>query len=224
MKSLKQILTEDYEYGDVEVPDKYDDLDFEPPAEAQDNAQQVIDWKEEHGEDEVEGMTQTGWQRANQLADGVEVSPDVISRMAQFERHEDNAEVADEYEDTPWKDRGHVAWLGWGGDAGVEWAQEMQDKMDQIDNQQNESVKLTEDKLRQIVREELNESRMAGQIASEAREKLEREIEPKLSMMVRVAKKDPNKDGDWAEGILEDMKDLYQELADYETHSETTRR
>lgn len=158
MGKFKSLIFEDYEYGDVEVPEKYDDLDFEPPSAAQDNAQQVIDWKDEHGRDEVEGMTQTGWQRANQLADGVEVSPDVISRMAQFARHEDNKEVADEYEDTPWKDKGHVAWLGWGGDEGVEWAQEMQDKMDKID-QQNETVKLSKSKLKSTIKEELQKLR-----------------------------------------------------------------
>jgi hypothetical protein len=38
-----------------------------------------------------------------------------------------------------------------------------------------------------------------------------------------MAKKDPDMDGDWAEGILEDMKDLYGELADYETNAKTRR-
>lgn len=107
MPKFKSLILEDYDYGDVDVPDKYDDLDFEPPSEAQNNAQKVIDWKDEHADD-VEGMQQTGWQRANQLADGVEVSPDVISRMASFARHEDNAEVSDEHEGEPWKDAGRV--------------------------------------------------------------------------------------------------------------------
>lgn len=208
-----------------DVPEKYEDLDFTPPSAAQDNAQQVIDWKEEHGEDEVTAMNQTGWERAHQLADGDELSPDVVDRMASFARHEKNKEVADRYEDTPWKDNGKVAWLGWGGDEGIEWAQDMADKMDKRD-QQNESMKLTETKLRQIIREELQEAgrSMAGQIAGEARETLERKVEPKLTMLVRVAKKEnPSKDGDWAEGILEDMKDLYDELADYETNAKTRR-
>jgi hypothetical protein len=139
-----------------DVPEKYSDLDFTPPSKAQDNAQKVIDWKDEHG-DEVDAMTQTGWERAHQLADGEELSPDVISRMAAFERHEDNAEVSSEYEGEPWKDNGHVAWLGWGGRAGIEWAQDMEDKMDKIDKKNESVVKLTESKLRQIVREEIQE-------------------------------------------------------------------
>ena len=83
-------------------------------------------------------------------------------------------------------------------------------------------MKLTENKLRRIIREELiNEAQMTGDLAHEAREALENKVEPKLTMLVRVAKKDPETDGDWAEGILEDMKDLYGELADYESNAKT---
>ena len=85
-------------------------------------------------------------------------------------------------------------------------------------------MKLTEEKLRQVIREELmKEARMTGDVAREAREALESTVEPKLTMLVRMAKKDPDMDGDWAEGILEDMKDLYGELADYETNAKTRR-
>ena len=83
-------------------------------------------------------------------------------------------------------------------------------------------MKLTEKKLRQIIREQLvKEAQMTGDLAHEAREALENKVEPKLTMLVRVAKKDPETDGDWAEGILEDMKDLYGELADYESNAKT---
>jgi hypothetical protein len=99
------------------------ELDLTPPAAAQDNAQQVLDWRDEHP-DEIEGMTETGWRRARQLAEGGELSADVVKRMAQFNRHRQNSGVADEHEGTPWRDAGHVAWLGWGGDAGVDWALE----------------------------------------------------------------------------------------------------
>ena len=51
--------------------------------------------------------------------------------MAQFNRHRDNATIADEYKDEPWKDRGFVAWNLWGGTAGVDWAIE---KMEEIRN------------------------------------------------------------------------------------------
>ena len=42
--------------------------------------------------------------------------------MAAFNRHRKNAAIDPKYKSTPWKDRGYVAWLGWGGTSGVNWA------------------------------------------------------------------------------------------------------
>ena len=42
--------------------------------------------------------------------------------MAAFNRHKQNSEVAPEFKDEPWKDKGYVAWLMWGGTSGVNWA------------------------------------------------------------------------------------------------------
>ena len=42
--------------------------------------------------------------------------------MSGFQRHKNNSEIAEEYKGTPWKDKGYVAWLGWGGTEGIEWA------------------------------------------------------------------------------------------------------
>lgn len=92
-----------------------------PPKAAQNNAKKVLKWKEEHGK-EVKAMTETGWKRARQLASGKPLSADVIKRMASFNRHRKNSKVADEYKDEPWKDNGYVAWLGWGGTTGIDWA------------------------------------------------------------------------------------------------------
>lgn len=98
------------------------------PASAKKDAQQALDWKKEHG-DEVKAMTKVGWERANQLANGEKLSVDVISRMAQFKRHQKNSKISSDHKDEPWKDRGHVAWLGWGGDSGVKWANEKMDEL-----------------------------------------------------------------------------------------------
>ena len=92
------------------------------PQAASDNACKVLRWIDEHGRDEVEGMTQVGLARANQLCNRENISEDTIARMSAFSRHRQNAEIADEYKGTPWKDKGYVAWLGWGGDEGVNWA------------------------------------------------------------------------------------------------------
>jgi len=100
---------------------KFEETYNDYPESASNNAQKVLDWRDEHG-DEVKGMTRVGWTRANQLAKGEKISRDTIARMASFKRHEKNAEVSKENESTPWKDAGRVAWLGWGGASGINWA------------------------------------------------------------------------------------------------------
>ncbi len=99
------------------------------PQTASNNAKRMLEWREKYGRDEVKGGTEVGWKRANQLANREAISIDVISRMAQFNRHRENSKIADEYKDEPWKDRGYVAWNLWGGTAGVDWAIK---KMEQI--------------------------------------------------------------------------------------------
>lgn len=92
------------------------------PQAASENACKVLRWIEEHGRDEVSGMTRVGLARANQLCNREAISMDTISRMAAFIRHERNAEINEEYTGTPWKDKGYVAWLAWGGTEGINWA------------------------------------------------------------------------------------------------------
>ena len=99
------------------------------PQTASNNAKRMLEWREKYGRDEVKGGTEIGWRRASTLAARNPISIDVISRMAQFNRHRENAKIADEYKDEPWKDRGYVAWNLWGGTAGVDWAIK---KMEQI--------------------------------------------------------------------------------------------
>ena len=101
-----------------EAEDTYKDY----PAAAKANAKKAIKWKEEHGRDEVKGGTEVGWARAHQLAKGEALSKDVVSRMAQFNRHRKNSKIKPELKDEPWKDNGYIAWLIWGGDEGVDWA------------------------------------------------------------------------------------------------------
>ena len=91
------------------------------PQSATNNAKKALRWKKEHG-DEVKGMTSVGWTRANQLASRRKLSYETIARMAAFNRHRKNSAIDPKFKDTPWKDRGYVAWLGWGGTSGVNWA------------------------------------------------------------------------------------------------------
>ena len=92
------------------------------PQAATNNARRMIEWREKYGRDVVKGGTEVGWQRASQLAKREKLSVDVISRMAQFNRHRENAEINPKFKDEPWKDNGYVAWNLWGGSAGVDWA------------------------------------------------------------------------------------------------------
>ena len=104
----------------IEAEDTYNDY----PAAAKKNAQKAIDWKEEHGRDEVDAGTAVGWARANQLAKGENLSADTVGRMSAFNRHRKNSKISADHKATPGKDKGYVSWLIWGGDEGVDWATE----------------------------------------------------------------------------------------------------
>jgi len=91
------------------------------PQSATNNAKKVLEWKKKYGK-EVKGMTPIGWARARQLSSKTKLSYETIARMAAFNRHRKNAAIDPKYKNTPWKDRGYVAWLGWGGTSGVNWA------------------------------------------------------------------------------------------------------
>jgi len=114
------------------------------PAAATKNAQQAIDWRDEHGRDEVTAGLRVGWMRANQLANKEPISADTVKRMAAFNRHRKNSKIGAGLKDTPWKDNGYVAWLLWGGDEGVDWAIKKSAEIDKLEEKKKESF---EDKI-----------------------------------------------------------------------------
>jgi hypothetical protein len=85
------------------------------PKGAVENAKIAIRYAEENGWGDC--LEATGKARANQLANNEPISEDTISRMASFERHRQHSkrELGDGC--------GRLAWLAWGGDEGIEWAQ-----------------------------------------------------------------------------------------------------
>ena len=91
------------------------------PKGATENAKIAIRYAEENGWGDC--LEATGKARANQLANGEPISEETISRMASFERHRQHSkrELGDGC--------GRLAWLAWGGDEGIEWAQR---KLEQI--------------------------------------------------------------------------------------------
>jgi len=105
--------------GSAEASESYD-----PPESARNNARKVLEWKRKYGK-ECKGMTPVGWARARDLANGSKLSADTVKRMASFNRHRSNYEKArnkPEAKSKPWTIPAIVAWLGWGGTTGVEWA------------------------------------------------------------------------------------------------------
>ena len=104
--------------------DTYNDY----PKAASRNAQTALNWAEKNGWGSC--LEATGKKRANQLAKRDNISRDTIARMAAFERHRKNSKkkLGDGC--------GRLAWLAWGGDEGVAWAQR---KLKQIDSEKMSS-------------------------------------------------------------------------------------
>lgn len=91
------------------------------PKAASENAKRALELRDEY---KLDCGTQVGWTRANQLANGENISRETIARMSGFERHRENSKG------DPKEDCGALMWLAWGGDEGIEWASR---KLKQID-------------------------------------------------------------------------------------------
>lgn len=128
------------------------------PKAATENAKKALDWIDEKGRDVVKAGTETGLARANQLAKREGISKETISRMAAFERHRDNSKIDPEFEGEPWKDKGYVAWLLWGGDEGIEWAQR---KLEQIKNEETNKIF---NKMKSLFEDESNDNEILNKI------------------------------------------------------------
>jgi len=115
INAIRDLILKDENYN-LETYNDY-------PKEASENAKIALRYAEENGWGDC--GTPVGKARANQLANGENISRETISRMASFARHKENSqkELGDGC--------GRLMWLSWGGDAGIEWAQR---KLEQIRN------------------------------------------------------------------------------------------
>lgn len=112
---------------------KYDRIDFKPPKGVREAAERGLRMRREAPKSKRGGLTTSeagkqgigsGVARATQLSKGGNVSPRVVRQMAGFfARHEKNKGT----------DRGRIAWLLWGGDAGRSWANKVVRQMDAAD-------------------------------------------------------------------------------------------
>jgi phage-related protein (TIGR01555 family) len=93
-------------------------IDTVPPVAAQENARQALEYRRKHGR----GMTAIGVARARDLSNAAALSRETIARMSAFERHRQNYRPGESEPDSG-PTAGTIAWLGWGGNEGIEWAQ-----------------------------------------------------------------------------------------------------
>ncbi len=125
------------------TPKKYQDIDFKPPKAVSDEASKGLEYRQKASPSNRGGLTPaeageqnvgSGVQRAVNLKNRDTISPDTIRQMVSFfARHEKNKGISPEHRDEPWNDKGHVAWLLWGGDPGRRWAEEIVAMMDEVD-------------------------------------------------------------------------------------------
>lgn len=112
------------------APKKYSHISFDPPKQAQENAERALKKRAEKPPSQ-RGMTPVGLARARDLANGRELSPDTVRRMlAYFTRHEVDKQGStwDEY------GKGRQSWDGWGGNAGFAFARKVVKQMNAADN------------------------------------------------------------------------------------------
>jgi len=121
-----------------EINERLDDVralleSFKPPANVAKAAARGLEYRRK--QTDKAGLTPaqaakagigSGVQRAVNLKNRDRISLKVIKQMnAFFARHAKNAAVDAKHRGEPWKDKGYVAWLLWGGDAGRSWARKV---------------------------------------------------------------------------------------------------
>jgi len=122
---------------------RYDHIDFRPPQSVADNAAKGLEYRQMAKPSQRGGLTTeeagqagigSGVQRAVNLKNRDNVTPDTVGRMVSFfARHKKNAQIDEDKRGKPWTDAGYVAWLLWGGTAGETWANKIKRQMEAAD-------------------------------------------------------------------------------------------
>ena len=100
---------------------------------ATNNAKRVKNWIEEHGRDKVKGMTSVGLTRMNQLVNREALSVSTIKRTFSFLSRTKGGgydKINPKFKDEPYRDKGYVAFLGWGGESMLRWTKNLLDKLE----------------------------------------------------------------------------------------------
>jgi len=125
------LLPKDHPKAEKFAEDSYNDY----PQEAINNAKRAVQYAEKNGWGTCGEAT--GKLRANQIANGENITRETIARISGFRRHQQNKNV-------PYDEGcGGLMWDAWGGDAMINWAEK---KLRQIDKQnfvvQNEEKRI----------------------------------------------------------------------------------
>jgi hypothetical protein len=127
---VAKLLKKKEESKEIVIKETYGDY----PQSATNNAKRVKNWIEKHGREEVRGMTEVGLARMNQLIAREKLSLSVLKRTFSFLSRTKGGgydKINPDYRDTPWRDKGYVAFLGWGGNAMLKYAER---KLNQLEN------------------------------------------------------------------------------------------
>ena len=127
---VAKLLKKKEKSKEIVIKETYGDY----PQSATNNAKRVKNWIEKHGREEVRGMTEVGLARMNQLIAREKLSLSVLKRTFSFLSRTKGGgydKINPDYRDTPWRDKGYVAFLGWGGNAMLKYAER---KLNQLEN------------------------------------------------------------------------------------------
>ncbi len=127
---VAKLLKKKEESKEIVIKETYGDY----PQSATNNAKRVKNWIEKHGREEVRGMTEVGLARMNQLIAREKLSLSTLKRTFSFLSRTKGGgydKINPDYRDTPWRDKGYVAFLGWGGNAMLKYAER---KLNQLEN------------------------------------------------------------------------------------------
>ncbi len=120
---------------------KYGHINFKPPSSVSSAAVRGLMLRREQSKSQKAGLDAqqaaaqgigSGVQRAANLKNRSEMDPSTVKRMkAYFDRHASNYQL--DAGKSPKEDKGYVAGLLWGGDAGRSWANKVVRQMEAAD-------------------------------------------------------------------------------------------
>lgn len=149
------------EAGDL--AEAVEDVDTVPTEEMAEAASTALAKFEDEDLDNDECGTRVGLERANQLENQEELSPDTVNRMVSFfARHDGDQEIGDDV-DNKWEDCGFITWQMWGGDPGREWAERKQEELEDAKEQVMNRHTMSTEQLEQL--ETVEEDDFLGTVA-----------------------------------------------------------